>query len=145
MTLRVTGRVVRGLGVGGKYVAHPYYSRRFREILGCNPYPGTLNLDTDTDWRMLASHCLPETIEETVWDGVRLGAVYAWRVARIEPCREPCTAPTVLIRPLLSRHPHNVLELVSCTRLRPLLAGDTVTVEVECRENPFYTKPPRLP
>ncbi len=144
--MRVKGRVVGGLGVGGKYVAHPYYSIAFERILGCKPYPGTLNLDTDTDWRMLASHCLPEIIEETVWDGVRLGAVYVWRVASITPCREECPpARIVLIRPLLSRHPHNILELVSCFKLRPLLTSEAVEIEVMCRENPLYTKSPRLP
>ncbi len=130
--------------MGRKYVAHPYYSGELGRLLGCRPYPGTLNLETDSDWRMLASLCLPTLVREAVWDGVRLGAVYVWRVEELAPLRAPAP-PSLLIRPLLSRHPPNVLELVSCSELRPLLASEVVEVTVACERNPFYTRAPRLP
>ncbi len=141
--VRVRGRIVEGLGVGGKYVAHPYYMSVFTAILGCKPYPGTLNIRADIDWRELAAKCVPEVINEVYWDGVRLGAVYVWRAKlAIDLNVRP---PTVLIRPLLSRHESNVVELVSCSRLRDLLRSDHVEVIVLCRRNPDYTRSPRLP
>ena len=141
-TVTITGRRVKGLGVGGRYISHPYYSQRFREILGCTPYPGTLNIETGTDWRQLAAKCEPILIPETEWEGRRLGAVYVWQ-SRLETL-DGEEVPAALIRPLLSRHPPNVLEIVACEKLAPRL-GDKVTVKIQCRPNPDYTNPPRLP
>jgi riboflavin kinase len=143
--LIVRGRVTVGLGVGGKYVSHPYYREAFSKVLGCTPFPGTLNLATDSDWRLLASLCQPMVIEETVWNGTRLGAVYMWRVLSLGPLKGDRQPRALLIRPLLSKHPSNVLEVVACVELRPLLASDEVSVAIECRRNPLYTRAPRLP
>jgi riboflavin kinase len=137
----VEGTRTRGLGVGGRYISHPYYSEAFRRILGCTPFPGTLNIEASVDWRQLAAECEPIVVPETVWEGRRLGAVYAWE-AVVETSRGPVQA--ALIRPLLSRHPPNVLEIVACEKLAPLLPGDRVRVRIRCHPNPDYTKPPRI-
>ncbi|KSW12036.1 hypothetical protein CF15_04455 [Pyrodictium occultum] len=125
----VEGRRAPGFGEGGRYVSHPYYSGWFERLLGCRPFPGTLNIEAGVDWRQLAGECEPLVIPETIWEGRRLGAVYAWR-ARVRT-REG-SVEAMLIRPLLSRHGPRVLELVACRRLEPLLPGDRVVVEVEC-------------
>ena len=125
------GRRVPGFGVGGKYVSHPYYSRHLESQLGCTPFPGTLNFDAGVDWRELAGACQPSVIPETVWDGVRLGAVYVWR-GHVETRRG--TVRALVIRPLLSGHPPTVLEIVACERLEPLLPGSDVVVSIECVE-----------
>ncbi len=44
----LTGRVVTGLGEGQYYISHDGYRMQFREKLGFDPYPGTLNLKLDT-------------------------------------------------------------------------------------------------
>ena len=44
MRLVVSGRVFSGMGKGRYYVGHPEYQRRFKECLGYEPYPGTLNV-----------------------------------------------------------------------------------------------------
>jgi len=138
--LELVGRKTRGLGVGGRYISHPYYRGHFERLLGCTPYPGTLNLETSIDWRQLAATCEPSLIPEASWEGRRLGAVYAWS-ARIETREGPVRV--ALIRPLLSRHPPHVLEVVACEKLADR-TGDEVRVLVDCRENPDYTRPPRL-
>jgi len=131
--VQLLGRQVRGFGVGGRYVSHPYYSGWFERTLGCKPFPGTLNFDAGVDWRELASACKPEVIPETVYDGVRLGAVYVWR-GRVMT-REGYVEAAV-IRPLLSGHPPTVLEIVACRRLKPLLpeSDDAVLVTIDCVE-----------
>lgn len=126
-TVRLVGRRVPGLGVGGRYVAHPYYSSRLGELLGCRPFPGTLNFDAGVDWRELAARCEPLVVPETTWEGRRLGAVYAWR-ARLET--RSGSEEVLVIRPLLSRHPPTVLEIVACRRLADDLPGDEVRVEI---------------
>lgn len=42
--LILQGRVFTGLGEGAFYVTIPYYYKKFTELLGDKPYPGTLNL-----------------------------------------------------------------------------------------------------
>jgi riboflavin kinase len=141
LTLR--GRRVPGLGVGGRYISHPYYQAWFEKLLGCKPYPGTLNLETSVDWRQLAARCVPKVIPETTWEGRRLGAVYVWE-ARVKLADTTEEAEAALIRPLLSKHPANVLEIVACERLGDRI-GEEVEVIVACMPNPDYTKPPKLP
>ena len=38
------GTVFKGSGRGAYYVGHPEYVKRFRELLGYAPFPGTLNV-----------------------------------------------------------------------------------------------------
>lgn len=42
--MEIRGRVFTGMGKGAYYVGHPEYQKRFKDALGYNPYPGTLNL-----------------------------------------------------------------------------------------------------
>ncbi len=47
--LMLKGRVFTGFGEGRYYVSIPYYMRKFKEVLGFEPYPGTLNLRLTPD------------------------------------------------------------------------------------------------
>ncbi|BES81938.1 DUF120 domain-containing protein [Pyrodictium abyssi] len=125
----VEGRRVKGFGVGGRYVGHPYYGGWFERLLGCRPFPGTLNVEASVDWRELAGLCEPVVVPETVWEGQRLGAVYVWR-ARLRTREGP--VEVLIIRPLLSGHGPRVLELVACSKLAPLLDSDRVELEILC-------------
>ena len=49
MRLTVTGKVFSGMGKGRYYVGHPEYQRRFKECLGYEPYPGTLNIKLEDE------------------------------------------------------------------------------------------------
>lgn len=49
MGLEVRGRVFSGMGKGRYYVGHPVYQKRFKEVLGYSPYPGTLNIKIEDD------------------------------------------------------------------------------------------------
>jgi riboflavin kinase, archaea type len=44
MQLTVSGRLFSGMGKGRYYVGHPEYQKRFKQVLGYVPYPGTLNI-----------------------------------------------------------------------------------------------------
>ncbi|BEP16817.1 hypothetical protein PYJP_01690 [Pyrofollis japonicus] len=127
--LVLRGKRVQGLGVGGRYVSMPYYSSWFRRLLGCDPYPGTLNFRGKADWRELAGLCEPLVIPEHVEDDKRYGAVYVWR-ARLRT--RAGKRDVLVIRPLLSAHEPQVLEIVACEKLAPLLPDDEIEVEVQC-------------
>ena len=43
-----TGFVVKGKGEGAFFVSMEHYKNAFKEKLGFSPYPGTLNLKTET-------------------------------------------------------------------------------------------------
>jgi riboflavin kinase len=43
------GRVFAGSGRGAYYVGHPEYVKRFKELLGYSPFPGTLNVKLDSE------------------------------------------------------------------------------------------------
>jgi riboflavin kinase, archaea type len=47
--LEVRGRVFSGMGKGRYYVGHPEYQRRFKDLLGYAPYPGTLNVKLEEE------------------------------------------------------------------------------------------------
>jgi riboflavin kinase len=42
------GKVSAGIGEGQFYISKDGYKRQFREILGFEPFPGTLNIKLDT-------------------------------------------------------------------------------------------------
>jgi riboflavin kinase, archaea type len=46
------GRVFSGMGKGRYYVGHSEYQRRFKDLLGYSPYPGTLNIKLEDDATM---------------------------------------------------------------------------------------------
>jgi riboflavin kinase len=50
--LEVMGRVFSGMGKGRYYVGHSEYQRRFKDLLGYSPYPGTLNIKLEDDATM---------------------------------------------------------------------------------------------
>jgi CTP-dependent riboflavin kinase len=142
--IKLRGKLVKGFGVGGRYVSHPYYSSWFEQFLGCKPFPGTLNFDAGVDWRELASACKPKVIPEIIWDRTRLGAVYVWS-GKVETRQGHVNA--AIIRPLLSRHPPTVLEVVACIQLKPLLneGNDRIMVLLECIESEGLRWRERLP
>ncbi|MEN2999841.1 MAG: DUF120 domain-containing protein [Acidilobaceae archaeon] len=111
------GRVFSGLGEGGFYVS--IYARRFREALGINPYPGTLNLRLEDPAAL--SGCLrlfqPLRIAPPEIPGTRLGGVLVYGV-------ELEVAPDIqafLVRPEITAYKEDVAELLSQEHLRSAL------------------------
>ena len=46
------GKVFSGIGKGAYYVGHPEYKKKFRELLGYVPFPGTLNVKLSSNDEM---------------------------------------------------------------------------------------------
>ncbi len=119
--MKIKGVVVSGIGEAGFYVK--LYSDYFKELLGAEPYPGTLNILVDS------CSVLGEVFSEN---------------HLVKP-RKPGLAPAyirrgvlggfnvVIVKPLVTRHDCRVLEAVSTVKLRDKLRlrnGDVVEIEL---------------
>ncbi len=126
--LRIRGRIASGLGEGRYYLSQKQYVEQFRQKLGFEPYPGTLNLQVEgaetNKLRILKAS--PALLIEGFQDQDRtFGAVDAWRAdLRSIHC--------ALILPHRTHHARTV-ELVAPVHLREKLKlkdGDEVDVGV---------------
>jgi len=125
----LTGSVISGLGEGRYYMSLPAYRDQFRDVLGEDPFPGTLNLRLSS-----ASRDVKKKVDGLPWTRIR-GFVQDGRTfgdARSLPCRIG-DIPCAIVVPGRSHYPDDVIELISPLELRAALGlsdGDLVTVEV---------------
>ncbi|NOZ77107.1 MAG: DUF120 domain-containing protein [Euryarchaeota archaeon] len=125
------GEVVSGLGEGKYYVTLPGYYRQFEELLGFEPYPGTLNLRLKKGEDIKARHMLQETGGMEV-KGFRNGnrtfgpvRVYRADIEGVEGA---------FIIPKRTHHGIDTIELIAPVRLRDRLGlkdGSSVTVKIK--------------
>jgi riboflavin kinase len=123
------GSVISGLGEGRYYMSLGPYVRQFVQVLGFEPFPGTLNLRIEPSG-IAARKRLDQlewiAIEGFVAEGRTFGA------ARCLPCRIRAT-PCGIIIPGRSHYPDDVLEIIAPVSLRDtydLADGDEVKIEV---------------
>jgi riboflavin kinase len=125
----LSGTVVSGIGEGKYYMSLEPYKQQFREHLGFEPYPGTLNI-------RLPSSALPvrKKIDSLGWirikgfstDGRTFGD------AKCLPCRVG-SVPCGIVVPGRTHYPEDIIEVIAPVALRRKLGvedTDTVTVEV---------------
>ena len=116
------GAVISGLGEGGYYVR--LYSDQFEQILGGEPYHGTLNvklLDPVFNFNDCHTVVIPPPSKSLFPVVAVLGSFHGERV--------------LIIRPLATRHGENIIEIVATANLREkfkLRDGDIVELLVEC-------------
>jgi riboflavin kinase len=125
----LTGSVISGLGEGRYYMSLPPYREQFRQVLGGEPFPGTLNLRLSS-----ASRDVKRKVDGLPWTRIQ-GFVQENRTfgdARTLPCRIRDIRCAIVV-PGRSHYPDDVIELISPVELRTALKlsdGDLVTVEV---------------
>lgn len=127
--INIRGTVMSGVGEGKYYMSQDGYKRQFREKLGFDVYPGTLNLELDgaetNKLRILRAH--PGYLIESFETHERtFGEVYAWK-ASLDG--EPCGA-------ILPKRTHykRVIEVIAPVHLRSkfdLEDGTPVEIRVE--------------
>ena len=117
--IRIRGKVVSGLGDGKKYVE--LYREVFNKYLGINPFPGTLNVDVGYD----VSELLAKTTSKLIPPPKpEYGAVIVFKgyIKNIE---------VYLVKPCITRHGWNILEIISEKNLRKelnLKDGDEIEI-----------------
>lgn len=129
----LTGRVTSGMGEGRHYISLPGYMRQFRELLGYEPFAGTLNVDLDEESvreRARLEAFEPIFVEGWEDDERTYGPVFCWP-ASIEA--DGTYEPVHVIAPERTHHGKDQLELVAPDRLRDELDlddGDEITIHV---------------
>jgi riboflavin kinase, archaea type len=125
----LTGSVISGLGEGRYYMSLAPYREQFQRMLGCTPFPGTLNLRLSS-----ASRDVKRKVDALPWTRIQ-GFVQEGRTfgeARTLPCRIGDIACAIVV-PGRSHYPDDVIEVIAGVELRTSLGlsdGDLVTVEV---------------
>ena len=123
----IEGRLFTGVGEGSYYMSQEGYRSQFREKLGFEPYPGTLNLRVPS-CSVQEISMRPGIKIEGFRDGDRSfggGRCYPVKLGSNENC--------AIFLPDRTHYPPDVLEIVSSSRLRSEMGvadGDVVCLEV---------------
>jgi riboflavin kinase len=129
------GSVTAGMGEGRHYISLPGYMEQFRERLGYEPFPGTLNVDLDeASVRARTGLDAVDPIRIDGWedDERTYGPAFCWG-ATIE-ADGGRYEPVHVIAPERTHHGDDKVELIAPDRLRDeldLTDGESVTVRVE--------------
>jgi riboflavin kinase len=132
--IRLRGSVTEGMGEGKHYITLPGYMRQFREKLGYEPDPGTLNVELDEpSTRSRAELDTVDPVRIDGWEGEdrTYGPAFCWPAA-LEHDRESYGGAHV-IAPERTHHGQDKLELIAPDRLRDELGladDDEVIVRV---------------
>lgn len=137
-TLELEGRVTDGMGEGRHYISLPGYMTQFEERLGYGPYPGTLNVDLDSE--SVRARAALETFDPVPIDGFEdddrtYGPAICYP-ATVETADGRTYETTHVIAPERTHHDEDQLEVIAPDRLRDQLAledDDLVVVTVEER------------
>jgi riboflavin kinase len=133
-TVTLTGSVTSGMGEGRHYISLSGYMEQFREKLGYEPFPGTLNVDLDpasVDRRARMDAMEPVHIEGWEDEERTYGPAYCWP-ASVEADGETYEDASV-IAPERTHHGADQLEVIAPDELREALGledGTEVTVSV---------------
>ena len=133
--ITLSGTVTGGMGEGRHYISLEGYMRQFRERLGYEPFPGTLNVElTEASVRAAAGIESMDGIHIDGWeDEERTFGPATCYPATVET-PDDSYDPTHVIVPERTHHDESQIEIIAPVKLRDELGlddGDVVTVVVE--------------
>lgn len=131
MTVRLTGTLRRGLGKAADFTGLDWVRTAFREQLGIDPHPGTVNL------------VLERQAQRSAWAALKARSPIVVRPPDPAFCDAHCyrvrilgadgaTIDAAIVLPQVPGYPPDQVELVAGIGVRAALGlaeGDTVTVE----------------
>ena len=137
-TINFEGNVVSGMGEGAYYVALDGYRRQFKEKLGFEPYPGTLNIRLVDQMYMNARRELgknPSIFINGFSDGMR---TYGWVKCYRAIINEAIDNAAVLVLER-THYDDSMLEVISPVSIKQTAGiknGDRVKVQVMLTQMP---------
>ena len=120
------GIVVVGLGKGAVFMSIDHYKREFKDKLGFDPYPGTLNMTLNKGQTNLLKDINPIRIESFKKDNKTFGGVSCYKV-KIN------NIDGAIIVPDLTEHEEDMIEIIAPINLKSELnikEGDKIKVEL---------------
>jgi riboflavin kinase len=128
------GTVTGGMGEGRHYISLPGYMEQFRERLGYEPFPGTLNVDlSEAAERGRSAMSAAEAVPIDGWEGEDRMYGPATCYPATVGAGGDSFEPTHVIAPERTHHDEGQVELIAPEKLRDELDlddGDRVTVRV---------------
>ena len=114
--IRIMGFITSGKGVGRNFVKLEWAKKQFREKLGFNPYPGTLNL-------ILSNKEAEKRKKLKKYEGITIIPEKGYCKAKCfkAKIKELDEAEAALILPLVPNYPENLIEIISPLNLREKL------------------------
>jgi len=123
--LVLEGVVVAGLGKGAIFMSIDYYKKEFKDKLGFDPFPGTLNLTVNKEQTNLLKNIEPIRIESFKKDNKTFGGVNCYKV-KIN------NIDGAIIVPDLTEYEDDMIEIIAPINLKSELKikdGDKVNIE----------------
>ena len=123
----LSGRLITGLGEGQYYISLEGYRSQFRERLGFDPYPGTLNIKLDLPSIEVRKSISPDIRISGFTDENRTfgrGSCFCVKISDIKGA---------VIVPERTHYPEDIIEIIAPVNLREYLNvndGSIVDVEV---------------
>ncbi len=113
------GKIISGSGVGSKIMLD--YLEKFKQVFKMDIFPGTLNLELQKEFDEKFEGYIDGFTKS---DGTKRGGVYFLK-AKMK------NFPVFIIRPVLTKHPKNIIELIAPINIRKqygLNDGDVLEV-----------------
>ena len=121
--IKISGVIVTGTGRGSKFITMPVYSSIFSGLLDSKPYPGTLNIKLDPEYVELVNRYfeIGTKFDNLITDNKSTGGIIVNHFyVNIDGSEILCIG----VRPLLTTHQTDILEIVSQIFLREKLSLD---------------------
>jgi len=130
---KISGNLTSGLNRGAKFLALPVYRDIFLKELGAEAYCGTLNLviSPEDAVKIDEQFGMAHTYDNLIHEGKKVGAIATLSITLRYESREK---HSVIVRPLLTSHSSETIEIVSSICFRNLWGlqdGDELTVILE--------------
>jgi riboflavin kinase len=124
--MRITGKIVRGVGESSSFLAIPWVSRQMGEKLGFKPYDGTLNIAVNDPeiQRSLKARQGDRLCSEAA--GFCDALVFRGMIADKYECG--------VVLPLVPNYDECLLEIIAPVHIKDSLGltdGDTITLELD--------------
>jgi len=124
--LVLDGIVVTGLGKGAVFMSIDHYKKEFKDKLGFDPFPGTLNLIVNKEQTVILKNLGPIRIESFKKNKKTFGGVSCYKV-KIN------NIDGAIIVPDLTEHEGDMIEIISSINLKSELKikdGDKVKIKL---------------
>lgn len=117
---KIEGHIITGTGRGSKFISMPVYLDIFSKLLNSLPYPGTLNIKLDEEYVEVVNRYfeIGTKFDNLLSNGKPTGGIV---VNHFYLSIDDSDCLCIGVRPLLTEHKTDILEIVSHHFLRKTL------------------------